>query len=264
MFPELLADLIDAISDDLGDDEISQMAEAAGERTARETILEHWLRQNGIASFFDKHEFIKKWVYKAHIGEVRELSMRAIDAQLKKFGVSPGERKKARFNLQATQNNVWWRKRNTTSPYAWRYLIDEKHSDRCIYRMRIHWKNKDHTSNIDIVFLHKVRMKEKPFNTSKPQKIKAGMKPGDPIPSPAYLYHQIPNAIIAVMSLMPLTYLTKNNYFAGAWNFFWYAWLVPKGLTGNKRGTLKGFRFMKQKAHKGIIKYMNKILKGEA
>ena len=41
MFPELLADLIDAISDDLGDDEISQMAEAAGERTARETILEH-------------------------------------------------------------------------------------------------------------------------------------------------------------------------------------------------------------------------------
>ena len=62
-------------------------------------------------------------------------------------------------------------------------------------------------------------MKEKPFNISKPQKIKKGMKPGDPIPSPAYLYHQIPNAIIAVMSLMPLTYLTKNNYFAGAYNF---------------------------------------------
>ena len=163
MFSELLASLIEAISDDFGDDEISQMAEGISQKSARETILENWLRQKQIASFFDKHEFIKKWVDKAHIQEVRELSMRAIDAQLKKFGVKPGERKRARFNLLATQNNVWWRKRNKTSPYAWRYLIDEHHSDRCIYRMRIHWKNKDGTSNIDICFLHKVRLKEKPF-----------------------------------------------------------------------------------------------------
>ena len=38
--------------------------------------------------------------------------------------------------------------------------------------------------------------------------------------SPFYTYNKIPNPVIIVMSIIPLTYLTKNNYFAGAWNFF--------------------------------------------
>ena len=259
MFPELLADLINDMWDKFTEDEVNQMVEAVGKKTAKDIILSAYKVQKGI-SFFDKTRLAKAFVNKAHIQEVKEVSMKAIDEQLKKFGIRVGMRKRARFDLNAQSNNVWWRKQQTTHPYSWRYLIDEKHSDRCIYRMRVRWKNNDGTSNIDICFLHHVRKREVIAWPSKPQKIKKGMLPGTPLPSEPYLFHEVPNAIVCVMSLIPLTYLTKNNYFAGAYNFFWYSWLMKDA----PRSYLKGFRFMTSKVKKGIIKYINKINKGEA
>ena len=234
MFTELLADFITDMFDNLSDDEINQMGEAIGKKTAKEVVLNAYLKQKGLP-FLDKLPFVKQWTEKCHIGELRELSMRAITKELQRIGVRPGMIKRARFDLNATTNYTWYRKQNKSHPYAWRYLISEKHSDRCIYRMRRHWKNKDKTSNIDIQ-----------FNGPK---------------SKVYLYHKIPNVIILVMCLIPLTYLTKNNYFAGAWNFFWYAWQGERDE--HRKIDLYGFRFMNSKRKKGILKYMNEIIKGE-
>ena len=61
--------------------------------------------------------------------------------------------------------------------------------------------------------------------------------------SQPYEYKKIPNPIIIVMSIIPLTYLTKNNYFAGAWNFFWYAWWFKNQPPGTfmRKLLIKGY-----------------------
>lgn len=270
MFPELLADLIADMWDTLGDDEINQMVEAMGRKTAKDIVLESFKTQKGI-SFFDKRPFVSKWIEKAHTDEIRKLSMRAVDEQLKKFGVRPGMRKRAQFDLKAQSNVEWWRKQETTHPYAWRYLMDRKHSDRCIYRMRVVYRStKKGTSNIQMVFAHERWSDyEAVYDTwldkagnERIRKMYVPSEIAEPIikHSKPYNYNQIPNAIITVMCMIPLTYLTKNNYFAGAWNFFWYAWLMKDASSTY----LKKFRFMANKVKKGIIKYMNKINKGEA
>lgn len=270
MFPELLTDLISDMWDKLGDDEISQMLEAVGRKTAKDIVLERFKTQKGI-SFFDKRPFVSKWIKKAHTDEIRKLSMRAVDEQLKKFGVRPGMRKRAQFDLKAQSNVEWWKKQETTHPYAWRYLMDRKHSDRCIYRMRVVYRStKQGTSNIQIVFAHER------YDSYDVEYRSAIDKQGNEVIetmwcpsidankiikySKPYNYYHIPNAIITVMCMIPLTYLTKNNYFAGAWNFFWYSWLMKNAPTSY----LKQMRFMATKAKKGIIKYMSKINKGEA
>ena len=47
--------------------------------------------------------------------------------------------------------------------------------------------------------------------------------------SKVYTYHNVPVLIFAIMTMIPLTYYTKNGYLAGAWNFFWYS-CITKGI----------------------------------
>ena len=47
--------------------------------------------------------------------------------------------------------------------------------------------------------------------------------------SKVYTYYNVPVLVFAIMTMIPLTYYTKNGYLAGAWNFFWYS-CITKGI----------------------------------
>ena len=81
---------------------------------------------------------------------------------------------------------------------GWYYLYHGKHSDDCIYAIRIRNVSRDKL---------RVEMALK-FMTG---------------PVKTYNYFQVPLPIFVVMTMIPLTYLTKNGFLAGAWNFFWYS-----------------------------------------
>ena len=81
---------------------------------------------------------------------------------------------------------------------GWYYLYHEKHSDDCIYAIRLRKVTRD-----------KMRTEMALRFMTGPMKV--------------YNYFQVPMPVFMVMTMIPLTYLTKNGYLAGAWNFFWYS-----------------------------------------
>ena len=162
---------------------------------------------------------------------------------LKDQGISPGMVKRAKDQLSINPKSLWYKKQITKHPYAWRYLSLERHSDDVIYRMRNKYIGKQ-TSTMQLQFFHNRK-----------------------VLSAVYTYKKVPNALICVMCLIPLSYITKNNYFAGAYNFFWYAWWYKQdgnNLMGNylqseerMKEYLKEFRFKRLKQHKGMKTLQN-------
>lgn len=90
---------------------------------------------------------------------------------------------------------------------AWYYLTNTHHSDNTIYRIR--------RRNISC---DKLRCEMELRFMSGPQH--------------SYNYYKVPMFVFGIMTMIPLTYLTKNGYLAGAWNFFWYSSLTG-GLVGS-------------------------------
>lgn len=162
--------------------------------------------------------------------EVSDLVKKVLDKDLKKSGISPGMRKTAREIIDNVYNKEWKFKNEERHPYSWRYLMATLNSDRAIWRTRIRqkWGFK---CNIQIQFR-------------------------SPLKPKLYTYHCVPKAVFTIMCISPLRYLTKNNYFAGAYNFFWYSWWYkqPENSTIGSLDLAKyitGFRFWNKK--KGSI-----------
>lgn len=105
------------------------------------------------------------------------------------------------------------KKEGHSQPYKWYYLTNTHHSDSAIYRMR----RKHISNNLEYVELQI-------------QFIKGN--------GTIYSYKHIPYIISVVMTLIGLRYVTKNNYLAGAYNYFWYAWWnrQPENTTGRSHG----------------------------
>ncbi len=129
--------------------------------------------------------------------------------------------------VQRHQQNQEYYKSQTN--YGYHYLSDEYHSDETIRRIRIRnkWENK---------------AKKTMLVTMELKFIKG--------PNKTYTYHRVPLSVFMAMCTIRLTYMTKNLYQAGAWNFFWYAWWYKQ--TDNKlmagrdlKSYAKIFRFEK-------------------
>ena len=98
--------------------------------------------------------------------------------------------------------------RNLGRGQQWYYLTNTHHSDNTIYRIRRRNISADRLScQMELRFM------------SGPQH--------------SYNYYHVPLFVFAVMTFIPLSYLTKNGYLAGAWNFFWYSSLTSKIVNVN-------------------------------
>lgn len=217
-------------------------------------ILTKYLTQKQKQWNVDTIEVAKETIKKSNSHDLTELTIKSILDGLKEQGISPGMIKRAKDQLSINPKSLWYKKEITKHPYAWRYLTMEKHSDNAIYRMRNKYIGKQQ-STMQMQFYHKKDI------------------------SIIYTYKRVPNALICVMCLIPLSYITKNNYFAGAYNFFWYAWWYkqdanttilkylrkfsdrPKEMVLKEYS--KEFRFKRLKQHKGMKKmkdiWKNKI-----
>ena len=200
---------------------------------ALQKLLKTYREQKGTKLDVNPNDLAENIVKNANTHDLTKITMAAIDKELKDVGVSPGMRKRAQFDMNANSKSAWWKREISKHKYAWRYLIDEKHSDRCIYKMRNKYIGKTF-STIQVQFERHASV----LDMDIPEYLKKQLwvLPNyDEIAtelSKVYDYKKVPNAIIVVMTIIPLTYLTKNNYFAGAWNFFWYSWLyshLPPG-----------------------------------
>lgn len=117
----------------------------------------------------------------------------------------------------------------TPTKYDWKYLSIQGHSDYAIERARInkYYPNKSKKTilvQLDIQFCDNKKI---------------------------YSYYKVPLSIVLIMFAIPLTYLTKNEYFAGAWNWFWYSWWYKQGSNRLMKGKdlkkyAKEFRFSKE------------------
>ena len=201
-------------------------------------ILTKYLTQKQKQWNVDTIEVAKDTIKKGNSHDLTELTIKSILDGLKDQGISPGMIKRAKDQLSINPKSLWYKKEITKHPYAWRYLSLERHSDDVIYRMRNKYIGKQ-TSTMQLQFFHYRK-----------------------VLSPVYTYKKVPNALICVMCLIPLSYITKNNYFAGAYNFFWYAWwykqdgnnLMLRYLVSEDKlkEYTKEFRFKRLKQHKGM------------
>lgn len=118
----------------------------------------------------------------------------------------------------------------------WYYLTNTHHSDNTIYRIRRKYISADKLScEMELRFM------------SGPQH--------------SYVYNGVPLFVFAVMIIIPVTYLTKNGYLAGAWNFFWYSCLTSKIVNTTVNLTKKpSIPFFNKKGFgKGEIEDMRKM-----
>lgn len=135
--------------------------------------------------------------------------------------------------LNNSQINTWFYKRYSRARNSkWYYLTNTHHSDFAIYKMRVvggYYKDSDlGLTNMQIQFMKHGSGHIKDFRI--PWKITNRIihRPnGKHIVNRAhtkiYEYEKVPVVICCIMINAPLTYLTKNGYLAGAWNFFWYS-----------------------------------------
>ena len=225
-------------------------------------LIDMYRQQKGTKFNVDTDEIAKSVVENANTHDLTEITMKAIDKELKDCGVSPGMRKRARFDMNANSNSSWWKREISKHKYAWRYLIDEKHSDRCIYRMRNKYIGKTH-STIQIQFEQGWDISNMDINTNLKKQLRQLPNRNEisTVLSPFYTYNKIPNPIVVVMCIIPLSYLTKNNYFAGAWNFFWYAWWFKNQPPGTfmRKLLIKGYWSGWNKFDPNQEKYENAI-----
>ena len=119
---------------------------------------------------------------------------------------------------------------------GWYYLVNNHHSDMCIYRIRRRSISCD-----------KLRCEMELRFMSGPQH--------------SYNYYAVPMFVFALMTMMPLTYLTKNGYLAGAWNFFWYSCLSGGPVHSNQHPSpIPSFPFFNRKGFgKDEIEDMRKM-----
>lgn len=216
-----MPELLEALGECLGDlvtesSEDAEITEEAVECSSKFKRLWKQVRSSKLERFAKTKKVLKRLnALKIHKEQVSANNL--IQKSLKNNGVSRFMRKKV--------SNV---KINTRTPnkYQWHYLVDEKHSDRAIYRARIrsYYESK---SKKDIYIALDIQ-----FSSS-------GI---------IYTYFKVPLSIALVMFYIDLTYLTKNNFWAGAWNWFWYSWWYKQADNNLMRGVnreeyAKKFRF---------------------
>ena len=220
-------------------------------------ILNKYLTQKMKQWNIDTLEVAKDYIKKANLHDFTELSIKSILDGLKDAGIRPGMINKAREALESNPKSSWYKREITKHPYAWRHLSAEHHSDDVIEKMRTSYIGKTR-STLQLQFIHEQKLQYTCF-----------------VLSNIYTYRKVPNPVICVMNLIPLSYITKNNFFAGAYNFFWYAWwclqvenelMYNKYIRDAKGDTsdeaikkaqtkyLKEFRFYKLKTMKGTKK----------
>lgn len=238
-------------------------------------IINKYLTQKMKQWNIDTFEVAKDYIKKANLHDFTELSIKSILDGLKDAGIRPGMINKAREALESNPKSSWYKREITKHPYAWRHLSAEHHSDDVIEKMRTSYIGKTR-STLQLQFIHEQKL----WEAASPVTIVDGKAYAERwtvwdtryVLSNIYTYRKVPNAVICVMNLIPLSYITKNNFFAGAYNFFWYAWWClqvenelmynkyirdAKGDTSNeaikKAQTkyLKQFRFHKMKTMKG-------------
>ena len=150
-----------------------------------------WLKT---ASVGDVKEFCGQ-VLKKFLNDYYHMSDTIIDRAIQTWKNSPLTLNKIRQHKVLNRSQKWI------------YLTNTKHSDHAIYKIR----RRNISANklacqMDLVFMS------------------GSVKEVGKI----YSWHMVPVVVFMTMTMIPLTYLTKHGYLAGAWNFFWYASLTNK------------------------------------
>ncbi len=70
-------------------------------------IIDMYRKQKGTKFNVNTDEIAKSVVKNANTHDLTEITMKAIDKELKDCGVSPGMRKRARFDMNANSNSSW-------------------------------------------------------------------------------------------------------------------------------------------------------------
>ena len=174
-----------------------------------------------------KNEF-EYWLETAPTSEVKRFAMTVVHKYLtKRYKMSGSVLDRGNEVLMfapLTQNQIT-RHKEMNQSQKWYYLTNERHSDYCIYRIR--------RRNISV---DKLR-------TQMELRFIKG-------PDHSYMYYNTPMFIFAQMTLINLTYLTKNKYLAGAWNYFWYSCLNRKIVKNSQHASIHpGFAFFNEKGY---------------
>lgn len=161
-----------------------------------------------------KNEFVY-WLETAPTSEVKRFAMNVVQKYLGKryhmSGTILDRNYSAMLYAPISQNRILHSKEMNSQ--KWYYLTNDRHSDMCIYRIR--------RRNISA---DKLRCQmELKF-------IKG--------PDHSYMYYNTPMFVFATMTLINLTYLTKNGYLAGAWSFFWYSCLTHQRVKNNQHASI--------------------------
>lgn len=198
-----------------------------------------WLKQKSHSLFslsrYKKLDF-RKWIRETDSTEIKERLLNIVKKMLRQNGVSE--------RMIAKTSDIWEdetgvKKSLVTDrqfPYKYHYLTATLHSDKTIWRIRgIYYSANNQYVNIGITFMHN---------------------------STEYVYYRVPILIFYTMLIIPLTYVTKNKYLAGAYNYFWYSWwykqpenTIMMKHKNNLTAYSKQFRFLnKSKKIKDKIK----------
>lgn len=215
------------LSKDVVEDTTKDIVKKEFEDIVETTITRRDLIRNKVKSLFSlqryKHLSFRTWIRQTPKEIVKEKILNVLKKVLRNNGVS--ERMIAKtLDIWRSENGV---KKSLIAdnkfPYKYYYLTDTFHSDTAIYRIRaLYYSTNDNVVNIGITF-----------------------KQGET----EYRYYRVPLLIFYTMLIIPLTYLTKNGYLAGAYNYFWYTWWYKNPantLMQNKDLKLyaKKFRFL--------------------
>lgn len=172
-----------------------------------------------------KNEF-EYWLETAPTNQVKDFAMNVVHKYLtqryKMSGSVIARGNEVLLQAPLSQNQITYHHEKNQSQ-KWYYLTNERHSDNCIYRIR--------RRNISA---DKLR-------TQMELKFIKG-------PDHSYMYYNVPMFIFSQMTLINLTYLTKNDYLAGAYNYFWYSCLNRKVVSNNQHRTIHpSFAFFNKK-----------------
>ena len=181
------------------------------------------------------------WLNTAPIPQIKRFAMNVVHKYLQKRYHFAGTWLTRSHDIllfaPLSQNKIIHHKLFNTSQ-RWYYLINTLHSDRCIWRIRRRNISADKLRcQMELRFLKG--------------------------PSHSYMYYSVPMFVFAEMTLINLTYLTKNGYLAGAYNYFYYSCLLtqrvkhdPPQSRATRTGVKKAFRIFKQNRKRGTTSHL--------
>lgn len=219
----LTKDTVETVTDDIVKDEFEDITTQTLQK--REMLKS---KSHSLFSIF-KHKKIdfRKWLRETPAEVVKEKILPIIRKVLKLDDVSDRMIQKTQA-VWSDENGVKTALHTDRQfPYEYHYLSATRHSDFAIWRTRaLYYSSNEKSVNIGITF---------------------------DIGGIEYRYYHVPLFVYYTMLIIPLTYVTKNRFIAGAYNYFWYSWWYKQPentLMANKdlRTYAKKFRFLNKGA----------------